>query len=170
MNFLELARKRCAMRKYQPKVVEDDKLRYLMECVHMAPSAVNYQPCHFYVVRSADALGKLCQVYHRDWLATAPLIVVACVDHSVSWHRRHDGKDHADIDAAIAIEHLCLAATEQGLSTCWVCNFDAALCRHIMQLPDAVEPIALIPVGYAAMDDNPKQRKPLDEWFSEWPA
>ncbi len=51
------------------------------------------------------------------WLATVLCIIVACVDHNESWHRRADNKDHADIDIAIAVEHLCLAAAEQGLGT-----------------------------------------------------
>lgn len=75
-----------------------------------------------------------------------------------------DGKDHADIDVAIAVEHLCLAATEQGLGTCWVCNFDVPLCREVLQLPVHIEPAVLIPVGYPAEQEmSTKKRKSLDE-------
>ena len=73
--------------------------------------------------------------------------IVACADHRESWHRPADGKDHADIDVAIAVEHLCLAATEVGLGTCWVCNFDVALCRGALGLPSGVEPVVMVPVG-----------------------
>ena len=76
---------------------------------------------------------------------------------------RADGKRHGDIDIAIAVEHLCLAATEQGLATCWVCNFDAALCRRLFDLPDTEEPAVLIPIGYAADTHKPHTRKPLSE-------
>ena len=72
--------------------------------------------------------------------------------------------DHADIDAAIAIEHLCLAAAEQGLGSCWICNFDTEYCKKAMALPDHVEPIALIALGYANETNIPeKKRKPLSE-------
>lgn len=87
-----------------------------------------------------------------------------CADHEVSWHRKADGKDHADIDVAIAVEHLCLAAAEQGLGTCWVCNFDVDRCREVMHLPANLEPVVLIPLGYPADETVPeKKRKTLPE-------
>ena len=67
--------------------------------------------------------------------------------------------------AAIAAEHICLAAAEQGLGSCWVCNFDVALCRQQFGLPPTVEPVVLIPVGYpedeALFEATPKHRKEL---------
>ena len=138
MNFLELVKARYSARKYANRPVEAEKLDYIMECVRFAPSAVNFQPWRF-------------------------RIIVACVNHNESWHRRADNKDHADIDIAIAVEHLCLAAAEQGLGTCWVCNFDAPQCSEVLGLPENLEPAVLIPVGYAEDEPTEKKRKPLNE-------
>ena len=85
------------------------------------------------------------------------------MNHNESWHRRADNKDHADIDIAIAVEHLCLAAAEQGLGTCWVCNFDTPRCSEVLGLPENLEPAVLIPVGYAEDEPTEKKRKPLNE-------
>ena len=78
-----------------------------------------------------------------------------------------DHKDHMDIDTAIATEHICLAAAEQGLGTCWVCNFDTELCRKHFKIPETIEPVVLIPFGYpsdpALFDETPKKRKPIEE-------
>ena len=90
-----------------------------------------------------------------------------CVDESVSWKRKSDGHDHADIDAAIAAEHICLAAAEQGLGSCWVCNFDVPLCREALELPATLRPVVLIPVGYPADAPTQKKRKSPDE-VAEW--
>ena len=79
----------------------------------------------------------------------------SCRSYDEEWVRS-DGKHHGDIDIAIAVEHLCLAATEQGLATCWVCNFDAEKCKQFFGLGDNEEPAVLIPIGYAA--DEPKER------------
>lgn len=114
-------------------------------------------------VTDEAVLKALYSCYKREWLATAPCIIVACVDHNESWHRRADNKDHADIDIAIAVEHLCLAAAEQGLGTCWVCNFDAPQCSEVLGLPENLEPAVLIPVGYAEDEPTEKKRKPLNE-------
>ena len=70
---------------------------------------------------------------------------------------------HGDIDIAIAVEHLCLAATEQGLATCWVCNFDAEKCKKLFGLSENEEPAVLIPIGYAADEPKEKKRKEIDE-------
>ena len=67
------------------------------------------------------------------------------------------------LDIAIAVEHICLAATEQGLATCWVCNFDAAKCRELLQLPENMEPVALVPLGYPADEAKDKNRKALED-------
>jgi nitroreductase len=75
--------------------------------------------------------------------------------HDEEWVR-FDGKHHGDIDVAIAVEHLCLAAAEQGLGTCWVCNFDAPLCHSLFSLPENEDPVALVPIGYPA--DTPKEK------------
>ena len=70
---------------------------------------------------------------------------------------------HGDIDIAIAVEHLCLAATEQGLATCWVCNFDVEKCKQLFAIAENEEPAVLIPIGYAADELKEKKRKEMEE-------
>lgn len=161
MNFLELVKQRYSCRAYKPLGVEKEKLEYILECVRLAPSAVNKQPWCFRIVSKEEDKVRLQQCYNRDWFKTAPMYVVASVLHDEEWVRS-DGKHHGDIDIAIAVEHLCLAATEQGLATCWVCNFDAVLCKELFNLPDNEEPAVLIPLGYAEDEVKPKNRKPIE--------
>lgn len=163
MNFLELAKTRYSVRSYRPQTVEREKVEYLLECARLAPSAVNFQPWRFFVVESAAAKEALRRCYHREWFAEAPLYIAVCADETASWKRKGDGHDHADVDAAIAAEHICLAAAEQGLGSCWVCNFDVPLCREALRLPAELRPVALIPVGYAADEATTKKRKPMEE-------
>ena len=162
MNLLELTKKRYSCRNYQSKAVEQEKLDYVLECVRMAPSAVNRQPWRFRIISSEEGRQKLCQCYNREWITTAPTIIMASILHEEEWVRS-DGKHHGDIDIAIAVEHLCLAATEQGLSTCWVCNFDAERCKESFGLADNEEAAVLIPLGYPADEWKEKKRKPIEE-------
>lgn len=156
MDFLKLVKNRYSCRAYEPCNVEKEKLDYVFECVRFAPSAVNRQPWRFRIVESDADRTLLQRCYNREWFTSAPLYVIASVLHDEEWVRA-DGKAHGDIDIAIAVEHLCLAAAEQGLGTCWVCNFDAALCKQLFSLGDNEEPAVLIPIGYPA--DEPKQKK-----------
>jgi len=127
----------------------------------MAPSAVNYQPWYFIVIVEKEDLTVFHEVYHRAWFKEAPVCIVACADHTQSWKRKSDGKDFADVDVAIAIDHLILKATELGLGTCWVCNFDVDLVRQKLELPDHIEPIAIVPIGYTTSHAPVKSRKDL---------
>ncbi len=166
MTFRDLAEARFSLRNYDSRPVEQEKIDRLLECVRLAPSAVNFQPCVFYVVTDQVLLAQLQDCYNRDWFKTAPMCIVACGNHQQAWHRKLDGKDHTDIDVAIAVDHLTLAAVDMGLGSCWICNFDAQKCAQVLDLPEGVEPIAMVPIGYAATDERPlKKRKSHDELF-----
>lgn len=133
-----------------------------MECVRFAPSAVNKQPWKFRIVRSEEDKKKLQQCYGREWFNTAPLYIVASILHDEEWIRA-DGKAHGNIDIAIAVEHLCLAATEQGLDTCWVCNFDLEKYNELFNTPEGEEPAVIIPIGYAVLAPVAKKRKDISQ-------
>lgn len=79
MNFLELVKARYSARKYANRPVEAEKLDYIMECVRFAPSAVNFQPWRFRIVTDEAVLKALYSCYKREWLATAPCIIVAII-------------------------------------------------------------------------------------------
>ena len=162
VNFLELTKNRYSCRNYQDKAVETEKLNYVLECVRMAPSAVNRQPWRFRVISSEADRQKLCQCYSREWFATAPTVIMASILHDQEWVRS-DGKHHGDIDIAIAVEHLCLAAAEQGLGTCWVCNFDVERCHSLFNIEAPEEVAVLIPIGYAADQPKEKNRKSIED-------
>ena len=162
MNFLELVKNRYSCRCYKTQGIEEEKLKYILECVRFAPSAVNKQPWKFRIVNSNDDKAKIQQCYDREWFAAAPTYVIASVLHDEEWVRA-DGKHHGNIDVSIAVEHLCLAATEQGLATCWVCNFDAEKCKNLFGMSENEEPAVLIPIGYANDHPKEKKRKPLEE-------
>lgn len=164
MNMLELSRQRFSARKFTDQKVSPSDLDYLLECARLAPSAVNRQPWRFVVVESEEAKARLRQVYNREWFATAPLYIVCYAHTGRCWTRAADQKAHGDIDVAIAAEHICLAATERGLGSCWVCNYDPDLMRSLFPLPDH-EAVVILPVGHIAPDcpQKAKERLPLAE-------
>jgi len=170
MNFLDLAKTRRSVRQYLPREVEAEKLDYILDCARLAPSAVNFQPWIFFLAKSDHAKEVVKQSYPRDWLLSypAPVFIIACRDKYQSWKRSYDQKDHGDIDVAIAFEHLCLAAAEQGLGTCWVCHFNTTIIQEGLDLPENLVPVAITPLGYPD-ESNPKRtpRKPKEAVFKE---
>lgn len=158
MDFKKLCSERYSVRSYTDKPVSEEQLQYILECARLAPSAVNLQPWKFYVMTSQSDRERLQQCYKRDWLSQAPLYILCCVRRDEEWVRR-DGKRHGDIDIAIAAEHICLAAAELGLGSCWVCNFDAVLCHSLFGLPEEEEALVIIPIGHPAGVLQPAEKK-----------
>ena len=164
-SFLELARSRYSLRSYLEKPIEKEKLDYILECGRVAPSAANFQPWTIKVLEDKSSIDSISVVYPREWFKTAAVVLVICSDHQLSW-KRPDGKDHCDIDAAIITDHITLAAAEQGLGSCWICHFDAGQCAAFLHLPDHIEPIVILTLGYPAdTSDTPRHhnRKSYDE-------
>lgn len=164
-HLYSLMSARYSCRAYSPTPVDNDTLKAVLDMARIAPSACNRQPWMFLIADGDDERRAVEASYSREWIGTAPHFIIALADHSRSWHRPSDGKDHADVDVAIAVEHLCLAATALDLATCWVCNFDTATIRSAFNIPEHLEPIAIIPIGYPAAESKvpAKNRKSLDE-------
>ena len=164
MSFLELAKKRHSMRKYEKREVEDDKLNTILEAGRVAPTAHNNQPCIFLVLRGQEALakvGKACKAFD------APLVILVCADTSTVWVRNYDNMKTIDIDSSIATDHMMLCAQDIGLSSCWINYFNPAIVREEFKIPDNIIPVNILAIGYGA--DTPKSpdrhnetRKPLE--------
>jgi nitroreductase len=169
-HFLDIARNRYSCRNYDHRPVEEEKLMQVLEAGRVAPSAVNFQPWHFFVIRETTDLERFQSAYHRDWFRTAPCVIIICADHHHSWKRKSDGKDHGDIDVAITTDHMTLQATELGLATCWICNFNVDRIRELLKLPGHLEPVVILPLGYPLDSTDPERhhekRKPLSEIVS----
>jgi len=162
MEFYEVIKKRRSIRKYQDKPVEEDKLQRILEATRLAPSAANRQPWEFVVIKTEKIKKEFKKAYDREWFWQAPLVICACGLKNEAW-KRFDGKSYLDVDIAIAMDHLILAATAEGLGTCWIAAFNPYEVKRILGLSDDMEPIVLTPLGYPAVSPQPTYRKPLKE-------
>ena len=167
MDFKELVKKRYSVRKFEDKKVEKEKIEEVLETARFAPSAHNKQSWRFVVVTEGDMLDKVRNCYEKaQWIKKAPAVIVALANKKEAWIR-DDGKNHSDIDAAIIIDHITLTAASKGLGTCWVCDHNPTKCSEVLGLPEHLEPVALIPIGYPKYETaQSKPRKELDEIVS----
>lgn len=162
MDIYEIMKKRRSIRSYKSEQVEEEKLSRILEAARLAPSAANRQPIYFVVIKDEKTKQQLKNAYSEKWFYTAPIIICACSIPEKAW-KRNDGKNYADIDAAIAMDHLILAAAAEGLATCWIAAFKTPLVKSILNLPADIEPVAMTPVGYPTDIPEPTYRKPLEE-------
>jgi nitroreductase len=161
MDFFELIQKRYSVRAYKSKQIEESRLQQILQAARLAPTAANRQPLHVIVIKTAGKEDVLKRVYGPKWFTDAPVVLCVCGIPGQAWTRRQDNKCYCDVDAAIVMDHIILAATALGLGTCWIGAFDPDAARDVLNLPPGVEPIAFTPIGYAADAPKEKRRKEL---------
>jgi nitroreductase len=164
LDFYDAVRKRLSIRTYKPDPVPEDVLDRILEAGRLAPSAKNYQPWKFIVVKDPairQALVPACR--SQGSVGQAPVVICGCAIEEQVWKGMGGYWSAEAVDITIALEHMILAAAAEGLGTCWIGAFLEAEVRKVLAIPDGVKPIALTPLGYAARDHRPQPRKPLSE-------
>ncbi len=164
-TFTELACARFSVRKFSDRPVEKEKLGRILSAAQAAPSAKNCQPWSVIVLESEKAVETVRSV--TKFAFNAPTVLLICCDASQAWVSV-DGLNSAHIDSAIAATHMMLAAWDEGIGSCWVRDFDKYKMIEAFNLPESAEPVALMPIGYAAEGAKPAKgwhdkRKTLDE-------
>lgn len=162
-DFETVIRKRTATRKFKDRAVEVGKINKILEVGRLAPTAKNLQPQKIYVASSHDALEKIDEVCPCRY--NAPTVLIVCSDKNVAWKKEQYST--YEMDACIVATHMMLEATNVGVDNIWVEMFDKEELKRLFHFSDSIEPICLIPIGYAADDyvGNPlhNKRKELSE-------
>jgi len=167
MEYYDLIRTRESIRNYDPeRKVPEEVLNRILEAGRLAPSASNRQPWTFVLVSSAEKLKEISDSYHREWFQNFPHVLVVVGDKTKSWVRPSDGYNSIETDLAIAMDHMVLAATNEGVATCWVIAFDYAKLARAIGLKENEVVYCLTPLGYPKAGFRKKGnkiRKPLTE-------
>jgi nitroreductase len=170
MEFSELICKRESIRNYDPdRPVPQEVLRRILEAGRLAPSAANRQPWKFLLISSKEMLSKVRECYDRQWYKDAPHILVVLGDINKAWKRSYDGYCSIETDLTIAMDHLILAAENEGVGTCWISNFKPELLKKALDLKDNERVFDITPLGYPREDfkkKGVKDRKQFEEVVS----
>lgn len=168
VEVFEAIQRRYSCRSWQDRTIEPDKLTRVLDAARLAPSAKNFQDWRFVVVQDQTLRTQLIKAANnQEFVGKAPAIIVAC---SNSDYVMRCGQAIAPIDVSIALEHIALQATAEGLATCWIGSFFPEQVRAILEIPESIEIIELMPIGYPADVCPPKKRQPLEEIaaFNKW--
>lgn len=169
MDFQELSAARYSLRKFDARPVEREKLELILEAGRNAPTAHNNQPQRIFVLQTPEAREKAeaCMGCHFP----SPVLLAVGYDPAVSWHREHDGKDHGEIDAAIAVTQMMLQAADLGLGTTYVGMFEPEKLLAAFPEMAGLRMIAMLPLGYPAEAAHPArlhtQREPMEHFVTE---
>ncbi len=172
LDVMEAIRRRRSVREYRGDPILDAVLERVTDALRLAPSACNYQPWRFLLVKDPGLRAEVARACHGQlWMADAPVTVVACALPGAAYKRMGETWNSADVDVAIALDHLTLAAAGEGLGTCWIGSFDEKAVKKLLGIPADAKVVGLTPLGRPAREGliRPvleKERKPRAEVFS----
>jgi len=152
-DFWEVLEKRHCTREFDSeKEVDEKKIERIIEAAKMAPSAGNMRDWHFEVIRESEKKLKVAQAaLGQMFITEAPVVIVVCSDLKIA--KEHYGERGVNLyaieDVAAATENMFLAAVALGLSASWVGAFDEREVRKILELPEHIRPLVIMPLGYA---------------------
>lgn len=176
MDFMEISKKRITVREYSSKKVEPEKIQMILEAGRWAPTAVNAQPQRILVLDTPDNLNKVKEFstfdydkkyielakecedkknHKNNYYYGAPVVLLVCYDRNVCWSHPQSGKSSGETDATIVTTHMMLEAASLGLGTVWISYFDTEKAKNMLNLPEEIEPVCMLYIGYPADDFKP---------------
>ncbi len=162
MELKEAIRRRQSIRDYEDKPVPEEKLMNVLEAGRLAPSGNNSQSWKFIVVKEPKRRQELAQAANwQTFIGEAPVIIVAVATNAE--RVMTCGVPAYPVDLAIAVDHMTLAAVDEGLGTCWIGAFSQEKVKEILKIPERYKVVTLFPLGFPKRERATKARKSLEQ-------
>ena len=173
MDTFESIEKRRSIRNFNDVPVEWEKVGNILRAAQLAPSSGNVQDCKFVVVTDKTKRAAIANAaLKQHWIAKAPVIIIIYSDPKPTqrFYGLRGEKLYTIQNSAAAAENILLAATDQGLASCWVGAFDENMINKVIGAPDTVRPQAVIPIGYSdESPEMPRRHKLVDlVYINNW--
>lgn len=167
MDFTDVIKNRRSHRKFKEDIVDDEILKRIIEAGRLAPTWSNMQGPRYIIVKNKTIIKEIADGNGQKWIEKVPMLIVVCIAPKGSG-KNANGLEYFPVDAAICMEHIVLAATNEGLGTCWIGLFDENKIKDALSIPEKVRVIALTPLGYSRYTPREQIRKPIEQiCFSE---
>ncbi len=149
MEFSKVIDARYSCRSYLDREIEEEKIQKILETGRLAPTAKNTQCQKIYVLKDKE---KIQQIESVRGMFNAPVVLIVCGDRERECKRFFTSASLMETDLAIVTTYMMLEATNQGLGSCWVCYFNEAQTKKLLNLPENIYPYNILLLGYP--DDN----------------
>jgi len=193
MELMDAIKKRVSSRNFLDTPIPDELINEILEAARLAPSGGNNQSWFFGIIKETELKIKLAQAAgNQMWIASAPVIFALCADISwdiknqpendfgviVNYlrfskefikymndypQRKSVNKLFANATPLISGEHIFLTAVSHGLSACFIGCLDTDKADEVLQLPENISCLFLLPVGYPAEQSDYPVKKRVDE-------
>ncbi len=166
MDVFECIMKRRSIRAFKRETIPEDDLLKILNAAIWAPSAGNLQSWEFIIVRNHDKKVQLAEAaYGQYFIVDAPVIIVVCgnKERSASRYGERGSSLYVIQDTAAATQNMLLAAYALGYGTCWVGAFNESEVKEILNLPDHIRPLVIIPIGKPDEKPVAPERMPIEK-------
>ena len=170
MDFLDLVNKRYSERFFDTTPIEQEKLDKILESGRIVPTACNYQPQKFYVLKSKNSLELAASV--TPFTYNSPLIILICYDKNAVWkNKREEGYNSGEQDIAIAATTMMYEAESLGIHSLWIRGFNSKIASEAFNRPENIVPGMMLALGYPSEKSKPSdwhfKRKSIKEMVVE---
>lgn len=164
MDLYECIENRRSYRVYKSELPEKEKIERILEAARLAPTWANFQGVQYIIVQKSETVKKIWEaIGQRNKFEDAPMFIIGIISPSDSGENRNKEKYYG-VDFGICFEHLILAATAEGLASCWIGWFNEEEIKEILDIPEKYKVMGLTPLGYPQKEKGPvRDRKSLDE-------
>lgn len=164
MDFYEVVRKRRSIRSFSEKIPPLELIEKIIDTARLAPTWANVQGVEYIIVSESDKVYQIWQAINQgDKFRSAQIFIVGIISELGSGKNPESGLRYFLVDFGICFDHLILAATAEGLATCWIGKFNEKKIKEILDIPNEFRIIGITPLGYAKKEYEPRARKPLEE-------
>jgi len=161
-TLFEIIKNRRSIRAFTNQPVPDDYVTKILEAGWWAPSAGNRQPVEYVIIKDPIKKQRLSS---QSFVEEAPVVIVVVVnkERTVSRYGERGERLYIYHDSGAAIQNMLLMAYALGLGTCWVGAFNDKRVAEVLDLPENILPVAIIPIGYPAEKPEPPNKIPLEK-------
>lgn len=166
MELLEAIKGRRSIRRFTGEEIPDEDLKTILNAAIRAPSAGNLQPWEFIIVKNEETKKKLARAaLGQTWMTKAYVIIVVCanIPRTARYYGERGRTLYCIQDTAAAIQNMLLTVHALGYGACWVGAFSEDEVKEILEIPEYVRPVALIPIGKPKENPPPRPRMPLEK-------
>jgi len=164
MDFYDVVKKRRSYRVFKPEMPEKEKVERILEAARLAPTWANLQGVHYILVQKPENVKAVWKAIGQETkFIEAPMFIIGTISVNESGVNK-SGEKYFGVDFGICFEHLILAATAEGLATCWIGWFNEEEIKKVLKIPKKYKILGLTPIGYPIKPKGEvKERKSIDE-------
>jgi len=162
VDILRIIKGRRSVRSFQDREIPGDHLLAILEAGIWAPSGSNIQPWEFILINDPKLIKKI-KLLSPGLYGMPKILIILCMNKKRSERAGRQGPSLAIMDISMAAQNMMLMAYSLGIGSCPIASFNKSGLKELLDIPEEVDPVLMISLGYPSEWPHPPERRPLEE-------